>query len=157
QGGVEGLPGRLAPTTTHIPMNETQPQDRPTTADPETEEYADVTVRAEEGDEAATVALEEAGDGGTAPDEPSEETVVELGGEAEPAPEDDVTDVPTEEATALEAEAEQALPADIAEGEDEGPLVAAGPERYVAEESPAEEALRAPPPPEAEAVAAPEP
>src|SRR5213592_1426281 len=98
-------------------MNETQHQDRPTTTDPETEteEFADVTLRAEEGDEA------------------------EVEAESEPAPEDDITDVATEEATVLEAEAEEALPEDIIEGEDEGPLVATGPDRYVAEEAQPEE------------------
>ena len=116
-------------------MNETQPQDRPTTTDPETEGFADVTLRAEEGDEAASVALEEAGGAGASPEEPAEEPVVELEAEAEPLPEDDVTDVPTEEATVLEAAAEQVLPEEIVEGEDEGPLVATGPDRYVREEA----------------------
>jgi len=78
-------------------MNETQPQDRPTTTDPETEEFADVTVRVEEGDEAAAVAVEEAGGPGASPDEPTEEPVLELEAEAEPSPEGDVTEVPTEE------------------------------------------------------------
>jgi transcriptional antiterminator NusG len=48
--------------------------------------------------------------------------------EARPLVEDDVTDVPTEEATIDEAEAEQSLAADIVEGEDEGPLVTTGPD-----------------------------
>jgi transcription termination/antitermination protein NusG len=116
-------------------MSETQPQDRPTTTDPETEEFADVTLRADEGDEAASMALEEAGGPGASPDEPAQEPVSELEAEAEPLPEDDVTDVPTEEATVLEAEAEDALPEDVVEGEDEGPLVATGPDRYVPEEA----------------------
>src|SRR5439155_24591136 len=37
--------------------------------------------------------------------------------------------------TVLEAEAEQVLPEEIVEGEDEGPLVATGPDRYVREEA----------------------
>jgi transcriptional antiterminator NusG len=136
-------------------MNETQHQDRPTTADPQTEaeEFADVTLRAEEGDEAAAVALEEAAGPGASPDEPAEDSVVEVEEEAEPAPEDDVTDVATEEATVLEAEAEQALPEDIVEGEDEGPLVATGPDRYVAQEAEPEEAVEEPAPEAVEASA----
>jgi len=116
-------------------MNETQHQDRPTTTDPESEEFADVELRAEEGDQAASLALEDAG--GTA-EEPSEEAMVELEAEAKPAPADDIVDVPTEEATILESEAEQAVPEDIVEGGDEGPLLATGPDAYVAEEAGAE-------------------
>jgi transcriptional antiterminator NusG len=104
-------------------MSETQHQDRPTTTDPATEEFADVTVRAEEGDEAASVALEEAGGPGTSSDEPAEEPVLEVEAEMEPSPEDDLTDVPTEEAAVLEADVEDALPEDVLEGKDEGPLV----------------------------------
>ena len=139
-------------------MNETQHQDRPTTTDPETEteEFADVTLRAEEGDEAAAVALEEAAGSGASADEPAEESVAEVEAESEPAPEDDITDVATEEATVLEAEAEEALPEDIIEGEDEGPLVATGPDRYVAEEAQPEEAVETAAPEAVEAPAKPE-
>ncbi|TMK83266.1 MAG: transcription termination/antitermination protein NusG [Actinobacteria bacterium] len=143
-------------------MNETQPQDRPTTTDPETEDLADLVERAEAGDQPAEVAIEEAGGPGGATDEPEAEAAVEIAQEAEPAPEDDVTDVPSEEATVLEAAAEEALPEDTVESEDEGPLLAAGPDAYVveeaseesAEETPAETAPAETAPAETEAVVA---
>src|SRR5205823_8623321 len=99
----------------------------------ETEEAADLEERAEAGDEAAEVALEEAGGAEESFDEgiPAEE-LGELEAEAAQLPdEDDITDVPTEEATILEAEAEAELPEDIVEGEDTGPEVATGPDLYV--------------------------
>src|SRR5438046_2553326 len=115
-------------------MNETEPQDRPTTTDPETDELADLVSRAEEGDEAAEVAVEEGSGPSTgSDDEAAQASSQEVEQEAEPAPEDDVTDVPTEEATILEAEAEEQLASDIIEGEDEGPLLATGPDRYEGE------------------------
>jgi transcriptional antiterminator NusG len=123
-------------------MSETQPEDRPTTT--ETEDFADLTERAEAGDEAASVALEEAGGAEESAEEPSEESRAETEAEAEPAPEDDVTDVATDEATLLEADAEQALPEDTVEGEDEGPLFATGPDTYVAEESAAQDVVEIP-------------
>jgi transcription termination/antitermination protein NusG len=116
-------------------MNETEPQERPITTDPETEELADVVERAESGDEAAEVALDEvAGPSPGQEDEAAQAAIEQIEQEAETEPSDDVTDVPTEEATLLEAEAEEALPADIVEGQDQGPLVAAGPDRYEAAE-----------------------
>ncbi|MFN2590036.1 MAG: transcription termination/antitermination protein NusG [Actinomycetota bacterium] len=51
-------------------------------------------------------------------------------------PPGDVTDVPTDEATLDESEAERSLASDAIEGEDEGPLVATGPETYVEPEPP---------------------
>ena len=143
-------------------MNETESQERPATGDPETEEIADVVERAEGGDQAAEVALEEAS--GQTPDldaVPDAAVLEAVEAEAEPLPADDVTDVPTEEATLVEAEAEQALPSDIVEGEDEGPLMAAGPDQYVQEEAQPEvveaPAQDEPAPPAAEAEPAPEP
>jgi transcriptional antiterminator NusG len=115
-------------------MNETEPQDRPTTTDPETDELADLVMRAEEGDQASEVAVEEASDPSADADEDvAQPSTQEVEQEAEPASEDDVTDVPTEEATVLEAEAEEQLAADTIEGEDEGPLLATGPDRYEGE------------------------
>src|SRR5438093_10304737 len=112
-------------------MNETEPQDRPITTDPETDELADLVTRAEEGDEAAEVAVEEASGPSTGDDDDAAQaSSQEVEQEAEPAPEDDVTDVPTEEATVLEAEAEEQLASDTIEGEDQGPLLATGPDRY---------------------------
>jgi transcription termination/antitermination protein NusG len=141
-------------------MNETQPQDRPATSDPETDELADVVLRAEAGDEAADVALEEAEGSADEAGDAGQDAIEEVVLEAEPQPEDDVTDVPTEEATELEAEAEQELAADVVEGEDEGPLFAEGPDQYVQEsaepevvEAPVEQA-EAEPAPSAEAPAA---
>jgi transcriptional antiterminator NusG len=143
-------------------MNETEPKERQATDDSETEEIADLVERAEGGDQAAEVALEEAS--GQTPD-PDIVSVDEAAGEeveveAQPLPADDVTDVPTGEATVVEAEAEQVLPSDIVEGEDEGPLMAAGPDQYVQDEA-QPEAVEAPAQdepatPAAEAEAAPE-
>jgi transcriptional antiterminator NusG len=114
-------------------MNETEPQDRPTTTDPETDELADLVTRAEEGDEAAEVAVEEASGPSTDDDDAVQASTQEVEEEAKPAPDDDVTDVPTEEATVLEADAEEQLASDTIEGEDEGPLLATGPDRYEGE------------------------
>src|SRR5438094_5879009 len=80
----------------------------------ETEEAADLQERAEAGDEAAEVALEEAGGAEESFDEGlAAEQLEELEVEAAQLPdEDDITDVPTEEATIFEAEAEAELPED---------------------------------------------
>jgi transcription termination/antitermination protein NusG len=140
-------------------MNETQPQDRPATSDPETDELADVVLRAEAGDDAADVALEET-EGSVEAGDAGQDAIEEVELEAQAQPEDDVTDVPTDEATELEAEAEQELAADTVEGEDEGPLFAEGPDQYVQEsaepqviEAPVEQ-TEAEPTPSAEAPAA---
>jgi transcriptional antiterminator NusG len=112
-------------------MNETEPQDRPITTDPETDDLADLVASAEAGDEAAEVAIEEASGPSADPDDATgQASSEEVEQEAAPAPEDDVTDVPTEEATVLEAQAEEQLASDTVEGEDEGPLLATGPDRY---------------------------
>jgi transcriptional antiterminator NusG len=123
-------------------MNETEPQDRPIATDPETDEFADLVTRAEAGDEAAEVAVEDAsGPQAEVDDDAAQAPSQEVEQEAEPAPEHDVTDVPTEEATVLEAE--EQLASDTIQGEDEGPLPATGPDRY--EEEAAEvEVLEAP-------------
>jgi transcription termination/antitermination protein NusG len=95
----------------------------------ETDEAADIVERAESGDQAAELALQEAGGEPPTTEEPAPPELAAP--QIEPPPEDDLTDVPTEEATLAESEAEQALPDDIVEGEDEGPLLAAGPDTYV--------------------------
>jgi transcriptional antiterminator NusG len=113
-------------------MTENEHPERPTTTSDtatETDEAADVVERAEAGDEAAEVALDE-GEGESPPTEepvPAEAVAPEI----EPPPPDDLTDVPTEEATVAESEAEQVLAEDIVEGEDEGPLLGTGPDEYV--------------------------
>src|SRR5436309_7149074 len=142
-------------------MNETQPQDRPTTTDPETEDLADLVERAEAGVQPAEVAIEEAGGPGGATGEPEAEAAVEIAQEAEPAREDDVTDVPSEEATLLEAAAEEALPEAAEESAEETPAEAA-PDEAVPTETEAAETEAAQPavvaeetgPAEAEAEAA---
>ena len=142
-------------------MNETQPQDRPTTTDPETEDLADLVERAEAGVQPAEVAIEEAGGPGGATDEAEAEAAVEIAQEAEPAREDDVTDVPSEEATLLEAAAEEALPEAAEESAEETPAEAA-PDEAVPTETEAAETEAAQPavvaeetgPAEAEAEAA---
>jgi transcriptional antiterminator NusG len=115
-------------------MEETNPSPRTNATDPETDELADILERAESGDEAADTALQEAS-GPPSAVEPSQEAVEEVEREAEPVPPSDMTDVPSEEATVAEAEAEHALPEDTIEGEDEGPMFASGPDQYVAAEA----------------------
>src|SRR2546421_3349397 len=153
-------------------MNESESTERPTTAEgddldaerlpaPEegvevttprtdTDEFAAIEERAEAGDEAAATALEEAGEAEPGPGEAPEEVILQLEKEAVEAPSgddvDDITDVPTEEATVFEADAERDLAADIIEGEDVGPEVAVGPDTYVrAEEETIDEDLEAAP------------
>ena len=113
-------------------MEERDPASNPT--DPETDETADIVQRAESGDDAAAVALEEAGGPSASTDEPPEPSTTALEQEAHQAPDTDVTDVPSEEGTLLEADAEGALTEGIVEGDDEGPLVGSGDEGYVAED-----------------------
>jgi transcription termination/antitermination protein NusG len=115
-------------------MEETNPSVRTDATNPETDELADIVERAESGDDAAEMALQEAGPAPSS-DAASDESVAEVDREAKPVPESDVTDVPTEEATVDEAEAEEALPEDIIEGEDEGRMLATGPDGYVTPES----------------------
>src|SRR6266567_3143215 len=164
-------------------MNETESTERPNTAEAdelgaerlpapgeaaettmagtETDEFAELEERAEAGDEAAATALEEAGEAQVEPGEVSEEARVELEAEAAEAPSsddsDDITDVPTEEATVFEAEAERDLAADTIEGEDAGPEAAAGPDRYLEPEEELVEEVAEPSVPEPEGeVAEPE-
>jgi transcriptional antiterminator NusG len=144
-------------------MNETTPQDRPIATGTETDELADVVVRAESGDEAAEAALEAAGEAPEQADDVLSVSVEEVEQEAAPVPDDDVTDVPTEEATLLEAEAEESLAVDTVEGEDEGPLLGTGPDAYVQEEqatteaAPEEPAVEAAPQEPVQVSEAPEP
>jgi len=112
-------------------MDETNSPQRPSAADPETDEAAEIAQAAEGGDQAAEVALAEAA--APASEDAPREAVEALEEESAEVPEDDVTDVATEEATVLEAEAEEALPQDIVGGEDEGPLFGTGPDTYTAD------------------------
>jgi transcription termination/antitermination protein NusG len=91
-------------------MDENENAERPPMT--EADEEAEVVSRAEAGDEAAEVAMEEAGGPPSSADadEPMGEPQAEVDREAEPTPPDDVVDVPTEEATTYEAEAEEAMP-----------------------------------------------
>ncbi|HEX2090425.1 MAG TPA: transcription termination/antitermination protein NusG [Actinomycetota bacterium] len=102
--------------------------------DPETDETADIVDRAESGDDAAALALEEAGGPSGAADDVPETATVAVEQEAHQAPDTDVTDVPSEEGTLIEADAEKVLPEDTVEGEDEGPLFGSGDEGYVAQD-----------------------
>jgi transcriptional antiterminator NusG len=118
-------------------MEETNPSPRTNATDPETEELADIVERAESGDDAADTALLEAG-GAPSSDEVPDEAVEEIDRVAEPVPASDVTDVPTEEAIADEAEAEPE--AEAAEPEPEAEAAEAEPEAPPAEpESPGAE------------------
>jgi transcriptional antiterminator NusG len=87
----------------------------------EADEAAAIAERAEAGDEAAQVALDETGgaEPKPVPDEVAAAETEHLELEAESAPEDDVTDVPTEEATLDEAAAEVDAPEAEAEPEAE--------------------------------------
>ncbi len=77
----------------------------------ETDQAADLAERAESGDEAAELALDEAGGPDPVVEEAATPEVEHLEDEAREAPrEDDLTDVPTEETTLFEAEAEAELP-----------------------------------------------
>ncbi|HEX2068758.1 MAG TPA: transcription termination/antitermination protein NusG [Actinomycetota bacterium] len=102
--------------------------------DPETDETADVVERAESGDEAAALALEEAAGPSGAADEVPETSTAAVEDESHQAPDTDVTDVPTEEGTLMESEAETVLPEDTVEGEDQGPLFGSGDEGYLAQD-----------------------
>jgi transcription termination/antitermination protein NusG len=115
-------------------MEETNPSPRTNATDPETDELADIVERAESGDDAAETALQEAGPAPSS-DADSDESVAEVDREAKLVPASDVTEVPTEETTVDEAEAQEARPEDIIEGEDESPMIATGPDGYVMPES----------------------
>src|SRR5438876_207960 len=119
-------------------MKETDFSPRPNATDPDTDELADIAERAESGDDAADLAIQEAGGPRASPDEAPQEAVEEVDREGEPVPASDVTDVPSEEGTLDESEAEQELPEDVIEGEDEGPMFGSGPDDYVAPEAEAE-------------------
>jgi len=124
----------------------------PRPAGTETDQAADLAERAESGDEAAELAQAEAGGPDPVIEQAAGPEVEHLEEEArEASQDDDLTDVPTEEATVFEAEAEAELPEDIVEGEDTGPDVAVGPDRYL---EPEQETVEAPAP---EPEAAPEP
>jgi transcription termination/antitermination protein NusG len=113
-------------------MSETEYSQRSSTTNDtptETDEAAEIVERAESGDEAAEVALEEAGGDSPEPETASPPALVAQ--EIEPPPADDLTDVPTEEATLAESDAEQALAEDTVEGEDGGPMLGTGPDDYV--------------------------
>ncbi|HEX8099707.1 MAG TPA: transcription termination/antitermination protein NusG [Actinomycetota bacterium] len=114
-------------------MDEAESRTMPT--DPETDETADIVERAESGDDAAALALEEAGGPSADSDDTPDDSIDAVEAEASEAPDTDVTDVPSEEATLIEADVEAALPEDTIEGEDEGPLFGSGDEGYVADEA----------------------
>ena len=145
-----------APDATGTPAESVEPRLTGT----ETDQAADIAERAESGDEAAELAQAEAGGPDPVIEEAPGPEVEHLEQEAREAPQDDdLTDVPTEEATVFEAEAEAELPADTVEGEDAGPEVTVGPDRYV---EPEQEIVEVPEPeaeaaPEPEAESAPEP
>ena len=110
-------------------MEEREPAANQT--DPETDETADIVERAESGDDAAALALEEAGGPSGASEDVPETSTDAVEQEAHQAPDTEVTDVPSEEGTLIEADAEKVLPEDIVEGKDEGPLFGSGDEGYV--------------------------
>jgi transcription termination/antitermination protein NusG len=129
----------------------------PLPAGTETDQAADLAERAESGDEAAELAQAEAGGPDPVIEQAATPEVEHLEEEAREAPQiDDLSDVPAEEATVFEAEAEAELPEDIVQGEDAGPEVAVGPDRYLEPEQETVEAL-APEPEAQEATLAPEP
>jgi transcription termination/antitermination protein NusG len=102
-------------------MNETEsPETRPA-LDPESDEAADLAVRAET-DEATEVALGEAGGPGAAPDDAPIEAAAALSSEARVDPDEGSPEAGAEEATMLEADAEEVLPEDIADAEVDTPI-----------------------------------
>jgi transcriptional antiterminator NusG len=86
-------------------MDQPEASHRPPAADPESEEEAQLQQAAESGDEAAELAMEEAGGGsGPSSDDAPEAAVEEIERAAMPIPEEDVIDLATDEPSVLEAE-----------------------------------------------------
>src|SRR5437762_3287611 len=86
-------------------MDQQEASQRPPAGDPETDEAAQIEQAAESGDEAAELALEEAGGGeGPSSDEPPVAAVEEIERAATPTQEEDVIDLATDEPSVLEAE-----------------------------------------------------
>jgi transcriptional antiterminator NusG len=126
-------------------MDERDDSERPGTAGPETEEAPLTEEAAAADDEAAQVALEEAGPTSASTEEAPVEAVEALERQMGDQPEEELTDAATEEPTVLEeaeAEAEatepaSAEPAPVAEATEE-PQVAPAPEATVEAAEPAE-------------------
>jgi transcriptional antiterminator NusG len=131
-------------------MDERHGSERPATTDPETEEATQIEEAAASGDEAAEVALEEAGGAGESTDEPPIVALQALEREITDQSDEEVTELENGETSLLEAEALE--PAAEAEPEAPEPATEAEPE-------PAAEAEPEPPAeaePEPAAVAEPE-
>ena len=87
-------------------MDEREASERPPATDPETEEAAAIQEAADSGDEAASTALDEAGDAPVASDETPSESVEELEREISERPDEGVIEVAIGDTSVVEAEAE---------------------------------------------------
>jgi transcriptional antiterminator NusG len=118
-------------------MDEREAAERPAATDPETEEAAQIQEAAEAGDEAAELALDEAGPADSSVDEAPAESVEEVERELREQPEEGVIEVAIGETSVVEAEAAaqgDAEPADV----QAGPAEAEVPESAAAEPAPVE-------------------
>jgi transcriptional antiterminator NusG len=91
-----------------ITMDEPDAAERPPATDPETEETAEIQEAADSGDEAAQVALEEAGPATASTDEAAQEAVEEL--ESEMTDQEGVIEVAIGDTNVMETEAEAETP-----------------------------------------------
>jgi transcriptional antiterminator NusG len=99
-------------------MDEREPSERPPATDPETEEAAEIQEAADSGDEAASIALDEAGDAPASPDEAPRESVEELEREMTERQDEGVIEVAIGDTSVVEAEAES-QPEESAQAEPE--------------------------------------
>jgi transcription termination/antitermination protein NusG len=107
-------------------MDERDASERPATTDPETEEASRIEEAAASGDEAAQIALEEAGGRDASADEPPVEAVEALEHEMTDQLEEQVTEESMTQAGVLEVEPQpEPQPEPAAETEDEPPQPAA--------------------------------
>jgi transcription termination/antitermination protein NusG len=136
-------------------MDEREASERPPAVDPETEEAAEIQEAADSGDEAASIALDEAGDAPVASGEAPSESVDELEREISERPDEGVIEVAIGDTSVVEAEAEAQADEEVAaaaQAEESAPAVAEVAEPEAAE--PADEVQPSEPEPAAAEAAA---
>jgi transcriptional antiterminator NusG len=136
-------------------MDEREASERPPATDPETEEAAEIQEAADSGDEAASMALDEAGDAPVASDEAPRESVEELEREIGERPDESVIEVAIGDTSVVEAEAEAQMDGEVAaqdQSEESAPAEPVAAEPVAAE--PAVEAQPSEPEPVAAEAAA---
>jgi transcriptional antiterminator NusG len=124
-------------------MDERDAAERPAATDPETEEAAEIEEAADAGDEAAQVALEEAGPADASTDEAPRESVEQVGRELRDEQEEGVIEVAVGDTSVVEAEVEAVSEAAPAE-EQAAPAEEAKAAPAEEQAAPAEEAKAAP-------------